>query len=207
MIDTFFYQKLIKRTVFAEHTQVLMERQDAMLGDLSALAKEGFQKAQEEWEKTVVQWEKKQEKAKADAEAGLHPAEGESVDGKTLGVRQIAEDAGSASGVDQENKDPAAKDTGKEKEVPAPPSKKYRMTDAMKVIVWRLVLLSNELCRVENEKKCVVPFNSILFLYVDIGCMYSALEGSTVQVSEQGLRKILYQKVRVLVSRAYDVFI
>lgn len=41
------------------------------------------------------------------------------------------------------------------KEAPAshPPAKRYRMTDSMKNIVWELVLLSNECCRLENEKK------------------------------------------------------
>lgn len=33
------------------------------------------------------------------------------------------------------------------------PAKKYRMTETMKGIVWQLVLLSNECCRLENEKK------------------------------------------------------
>lgn len=56
-----------------------------------------------------------------------------------------------------------------------PPAKKYRMTDSMKNIVWSLVCLSNECCRIENEK--------------------NSLEGSTSQVSEQGLRKVLYQKI------------
>ena len=31
-----------------------------------------------------------------------------------------------------------------------PPAKRYRLTDAMKALVWKLVLVSNEL---ENEKK------------------------------------------------------
>jgi hypothetical protein len=34
-----------------------------------------------------------------------------------------------------------------------PPAKKFRMTESMKGIVWQLVLLSNECCRLENEKK------------------------------------------------------
>lgn len=37
-----------------------------------------------------------------------------------------------------------------------PPAKKFRMTEGMKGIVWQLVLLSNECCRLENEKKWVV---------------------------------------------------
>jgi hypothetical protein len=34
-----------------------------------------------------------------------------------------------------------------------PPAKRFRMTETMKNIVWNLVLLSNECCRLENEKK------------------------------------------------------
>ncbi len=41
---------------------------------------------------------------------------------------------------------PAGKD-------PHPPGKKYRLTESMKAIVWELVMLSNECCRLENEKK------------------------------------------------------
>ena len=38
-----------------------------------------------------------------------------------------------------------------------PPQKRYRLTDQMKHIIWQLVCLSNECCRIENEKKCVLP--------------------------------------------------
>jgi hypothetical protein len=34
-----------------------------------------------------------------------------------------------------------------------PPAQKYRLADQMKSIVWQLVMLSNECCRLENEKK------------------------------------------------------
>jgi hypothetical protein len=46
-----------------------------------------------------------------------------------------------------------------------PPAKRYRLTDTMKSMVWELVLLSNECCRLENEKKSV--FNDyITFLKI-----------------------------------------
>lgn len=44
-----------------------------------------------------------------------------------------------------------------------PPGKRYRLTDAMKSIVWELVLLSNESCRLENEKKSVLIFTPPFF--------------------------------------------
>ena len=50
----------------------------------------------------------------------------------------------------------------------------------------------NELLRIENEKKCV-------FVLHALGCadgFCSSLEGNNTTVSEQGFRKMLYQKVR-----------
>ena len=48
--------KLIKRTVFPEHTKLLQGRQDELLGLLKALTEEGKERAEEEWEKAVVAW-------------------------------------------------------------------------------------------------------------------------------------------------------
>lgn len=36
------------------------------------------------------------------------------------------------------------------------PTKRYKLSDAMKLIIWQLVSISNELCRLENEKKWVL---------------------------------------------------
>jgi hypothetical protein len=80
---------------------------------------------------------RREEKAKAEAEAS------------DAAGRPPTEDAGSGMEVDR-----------KEVSGPAshahPPQKKYRMTERMKGILWRLVSLSNEACRVENEKKYVI---------------------------------------------------
>ncbi|KAG6874899.1 hypothetical protein C0992_006063, partial [Termitomyces sp. T32_za158] len=54
--NKFTMSKLIKRTVYPEHQELLQERQNALLADLAKQAKEGFHKAQEEWEKSVVAW-------------------------------------------------------------------------------------------------------------------------------------------------------
>jgi len=164
-------QKLIKRTVFPDHYNILMQRQEDLLEGLSSLTASGFAKAQEEHDKSVVTWEKKQDKAKGEGLSPSNLPDNTSASGLT---RQTTEDAG--SGADQEHGQPVhekdGQGTGKEAH---PPSKKYRMTDEMKGLLWQLVTLSNECCRLENER--------------------NTLEGSTVQVSEQGLRKILYQKI------------
>lgn len=60
-------------------------------------------------------------------------------------------DDGAGSGADGDN----APGTGKADAIRDvhPPAQKYRLTDQMKSIVWQLVMLSNECCRLENEKK------------------------------------------------------
>ena len=89
----------------------------------------------------------------------------------------------SADGEGKDNKE--TKDTH-------PPVKKYKMTEVMKGLIWNLVCLSNECCRIENEKKYV----RIRFIwYYSTDGTFSTLEGSASQVSEQGLRKALYQKI------------
>jgi hypothetical protein len=57
------------------------------------------------------------------------------------------------------------------------PGKRYKLNDEMKRLIWELVCLSNECVRLENEK--------------------NELEGNKGKdLSEQGFRKNLYQKVR-----------
>jgi len=82
---------------------------------------------------------RKEDKAKAEAEAAAlsdlaQPAQG------------AAEDAG--TGMDVVGT-AAAKEQGNAH----PPQKKYRLSERMKAIVWKLVSLSNECCRLENEHK------------------------------------------------------
>ncbi|EKM76174.1 hypothetical protein AGABI1DRAFT_78898 [Agaricus bisporus var. burnettii JB137-S8] len=164
--NKFTMTKLIKRTVFADHMKLLHDRQEELLRELKALTTEGFQKAEEEWTRTVLAWDRRQEKAKNDqpdsAAPTRHPTEEMEVDSISTGVGQHG---------DGESKDGA----GKESKEAQPPQKRYRLTEPMKNVVWQLVLLSNECCRLENEK--------------------NNLEGSVIQVSEQGSRKNLYQKI------------
>ncbi|KAF9228200.1 hypothetical protein BS17DRAFT_773236 [Gyrodon lividus] len=164
--NRFTMTKLIKRTVFQDHFKILTDRQDELLEQLAVLTKEGFPKAKEEWEKSVTAWEKRQEKAKAESEAGAAPT-------PTAGDAVHHEEGGTASGADGEGAPGTGKPDGS-KDV-HPPAQKYRLTEAMKSIVWQLVMLSNECCRLENER--------------------NELEGSNAQVSEQGSRKVLYQKI------------
>ncbi|KAG1733547.1 hypothetical protein EDB19DRAFT_1880057 [Suillus lakei] len=209
--NRFTMTKLIKRTIFTDHLKILTDRQDELLQQLAGLTKEGFSKAQEEWEKSVVAWERRKEKAKNESEAGAasastpsasvdaaHPDDGagSGVDGGADGDASRADgdgdttrgdnaqgggtDAGAGTDVDtarvgggaDDNAPGTNKADGRDAH---PPAQKYRLTEAMKVIVWQLVMLSNECCRLENEK--------------------NELDGSNALVSEQGSRKILYQKI------------
>lgn len=52
----FIVQKLIKRTIWRDHTALLVDRQNALINQLKVLADEGFPKAMEEWEKSVIAW-------------------------------------------------------------------------------------------------------------------------------------------------------
>ncbi|KII84232.1 hypothetical protein PLICRDRAFT_46617 [Plicaturopsis crispa FD-325 SS-3] len=160
--NKFTMTKLIKRTVFADHTRVLVQRQDALLAALRELVDNGFENAKEEWRRNVGQWEKRQKKAKAEANAEAGAAALESAAGTPTPTPTVPRE----DSVDHEQDAPTTSH---------PPPMKYRLTDEMKVLVWRLVALSNDCCKLENEK--------------------NALEGSTLQVSEQGLRKVLYQKI------------
>nr|GAT49465.1 predicted protein [Mycena chlorophos] len=149
--NRFTMTKLIKRTVFKDHTEMLNGQQQDLLTQLEKLATDGFPKAQEEWEKSVASYEEKKERA------AQVKADSENPDGSPHGTDEHGD----------------AENPGKGPQ--GPPQKKYRMSDEMKAIVWQLVLLSNETCRLENEK--------------------NTLEGSVIQVSEQGQRKSLYQKI------------
>ncbi|KAG1744590.1 uncharacterized protein EDB91DRAFT_191861 [Suillus paluster] len=165
--NRFTMTKLIKRTIFTDHFKILTDRQDELLQQLAVLTKEGFSKAQEEWEKSVVAWERRKEKAKNEsAEAGAASTTPSAADAQH-------HDDGAGSGADGDNAPGTGKADGTRDA--HPPAQKYRLTEQMKSIVWQLVMLSNECCRLENEK--------------------NDLDGSNALVSEQGSRKILYQKI------------
>jgi hypothetical protein len=182
-------QKLIKRMVYADHVGLLQERQEQLLKQLEELATAGFAQAEQEWEKNVAAWHARQEKLRAEATnnpsvstaggiGALENGNG-SAGGSGAPTRHPTEekDAMEVAGAGGEgataNQDP--KSTATAGHATHPPGKKYRLTEQMKGIIWDLVLLSNEACRLENEK--------------------NTYEGSVIQVSEQGLRKVLYQKI------------
>ncbi|KAI8996288.1 hypothetical protein BD414DRAFT_477417 [Trametes punicea] len=180
--NKFTMTKLIKRTIWRDHTNLLLDRQNALLEELRVLAEEGFPRAKEEWEKSVAQWEKRQERAKA--EAGTDPANGvaHSAEGSPaasdaqatpmLGTSSLEPRPSADDGADHEDGGALGGRGGRDAH---PPAQRYRLTDQMKQIIWQLVCLSNECCRIENEK--------------------NALEGSNQVVSDQGVRKTLYQRI------------
>lgn len=47
---------MIKRTIWREHTNLLVDRQTEILKRLADLASAGFARAQDEWEKSVGAW-------------------------------------------------------------------------------------------------------------------------------------------------------
>ncbi|KAI0263287.1 hypothetical protein BC834DRAFT_924981 [Gloeopeniophorella convolvens] len=175
--NRFTMSKLIKRQIFPEHMALLVKRQDELLAELKDAADEGFPRAQEEHERSVAAWgaraarplsppahaharaEKKQEKARPEGDGG---------GGGGGGGSASAEGSPAPPDADGDARDGKA-------QAHAAPARKYKLTEGMKGTIWKLVCLSNECCRIENEK--------------------NSLEGSASQVSEQGLRKALYQKI------------
>ncbi|KAI5121466.1 hypothetical protein M0805_003923 [Coniferiporia weirii] len=174
--NKFTMTKLIKRTVYADHQKLLLARQDELLEELAQLADDGFAKAQEEYDKSVQGWERRQEKAKVETVSveGTPAPESAtpSVNGAALpGAENMMEtDGAPKDGALSTGAAAAAAHSSQHM-----PSKRYRLTERMRNIIWELVVLSNESCRIENEK--------------------NTLENSAVQVSEQGTRKVLYQKI------------
>ncbi|KAL7278775.1 hypothetical protein ACG7TL_007784 [Trametes sanguinea] len=172
--------KLIKRTIWRDHTNLLLDRQNALIEELRVLAEEGFPKAKEEWERSVAQWEKRHERAKAEAGGGpgvAHSTEGSPAASDAqatpmLGTTALESRQDADDGGDQDDGGAGGGRGGRDTH---PPAQRYRLTDQMKQIIWQLVCLSNECCRIENEK--------------------NALEGSNQIVSDQGVRKNLYQRI------------
>ena len=88
--------------------------------------------------------EKRQEKLKAEStEAG-------SVSGDAAANGTVAAPPAGDETAPSGAEDMAPKANAKEAH---PPAKKYRLTEPMKSIIWQLVCLSNECCRIENERK------------------------------------------------------
>jgi len=159
-------KKLIKRTVFQDHHDLLVKRQDNLLEQLANLTTVYFPKAQEEWEKSVAAWRKslpysilsiaaadfhsdrRHERAKAAAAETGAATTPSAVDAAHQ------EDSGMLSG-GEGNDTENAPGTGKAENSrdAHPPAKKYRLTEEMRSIIWQLVTLSNECCRLENEKQ------------------------------------------------------
>ncbi|THH27008.1 hypothetical protein EUX98_g7180, partial [Antrodiella citrinella] len=185
--NKFTMTKLIKRTIWRDHTNLLLDRQNACLQELAKVAEDGFPRAKEEYEKSLAAWEKRHEKAKQDSEAGPSAPQPPATSVESTPVPSDAHptpntgtsalpprEDGHESGHEEEGAvHTAGAKGGKDAN---PPTKKFRLTEDMKALIWQLVCLSNECCRIENEKN-------------------SLLEQNNQIVSEQGVRKSLYQKI------------
>ncbi|KAI0032550.1 hypothetical protein K488DRAFT_85781 [Vararia minispora EC-137] len=164
--NRFTMSKLIKRLVYADHMTLLVKRQDEILAELKQLVDEAWPKIREDHDKAYRAWLQKMEKL------------GLSTDPATLAAHSsestphpVADKDGVDAGADMD----IQMYRPKEDHVPSAPQQRFKLSERMKGLIWNLVCLSNECCRIENEK--------------------STLEGNTAQVSEQGLRKVLYQKI------------
>lgn len=130
---------------------MLAKRQEILLEELAKQAKAGFPKAEEDWQHAVVVWDRRQERQRLEASS------------ETPGTRPPTEERDREGSPHQPGEGGSTEGGTKE---PQPPHKKYRMTESMKNIVWELVLLSNECCRLENEKKWVWSFSWVLCVLI-----------------------------------------
>jgi hypothetical protein len=182
--NRFTMQKLIKRTIWRDHTNLLVERQNVLLEELGRLAQEGFHKAQEEWERSVSMWgsyfpslplrgiltqyaERRQtvrtETLDGSGQAQPPSAEGTPIPSSTqptpllstsaLPQAKSIDDSGDMDIDDAQILTANGKLGAQTAKDVHPPPKRYRLTDQMKTLIWQLVCLSNECCRIENEKK------------------------------------------------------
>jgi hypothetical protein len=69
--------------------------------------------------------------------------------------------------VDQDQERPSAVTSVGNARDSNPPPKRYKLTDEMKVLLWQIVALSNECCKLENEKKWV-SFRFDVFVRIEI---------------------------------------
>ena len=89
-----------------------------------------------------------------------HPTEEMDVDSNSNQPSGVGGGAGGGNPEGGKEGKEGSKDHGQH-----PPAKRYRLTDKMKAMVWDLVLLSNECCRLENEKKSVFFNNELLHFF------------------------------------------
>ena len=90
-----------------------------------------------------------------------------SVDGSPASrAAPLPPDDGAAMDVDK-SMDGEGKDAKETKDTHLP-TKKYKMTESMKGLIWNLVCLSNECCRIENEKKYVCGCDMDPLLSTDV---------------------------------------
>ncbi|KLO15589.1 hypothetical protein SCHPADRAFT_927081 [Schizopora paradoxa] len=183
--NKFTMTKLIKRTVYGDHQALLAQRQDELLGQLKKIADDDYPRAVEEYEKHVSQWEKRQAKAAEGGSVETTPAPPGSASAtpnvnNTVPLPSQRGDNGDESGMDVDGAPPSTQGAqgagGQHNAHSTKPSKRYRLSEPMRNIIWELVVLSNESVRIENEKNTLEQLNA-------------------QTVSEQGMRKTLYQKV------------
>ncbi len=110
----------------------------------------------------IIRIERRQERSKGEGEGGahlVHSLEGTPVPSDTQITPTFANSSlpsredGNDTGMEHDDGTGQASNAAKSSKDAHPPTKKYRLTDKMKEVIWQLVCISNECCRIENEKK------------------------------------------------------
>ncbi|GJJ09129.1 hypothetical protein Clacol_003351 [Clathrus columnatus] len=132
--------KLIKRFVYDDHYGLLKYRRDELLDKLKVLADKGFEQAETEWEKNVRNWKKRVAKDSTVSKNNAYDQPDDTTDDHDDQEKEGPGGSGGWSG----------KET-KEKE----PQKKYRLTEEMKTIFWKLY------CQAEYEEGVISGGNGL----------------------------------------------
>mgnify|MGYP002403275018 CR=1 FL=1 len=143
--------------MYPDHAALLQERLEESLKQVEDRAVAGFPKAERQWRNHVARQRKRQAQLKELPSSS--PPVPPNTDGTSMSIAGGPRDV-RPSGTGGDAKEP---------------EKHYRLTDEMKAIIGKLVLITEETCKLENEK--------------------NEYEGSALRVREEGLKKVLCQEI------------
>ncbi|KZO91633.1 hypothetical protein CALVIDRAFT_568079 [Calocera viscosa TUFC12733] len=160
--------KLIKKMMYADHQKLLADKTEELLVLLKKEVDLQRPKAEAEYEAALKVYDEHQV-AKVAGGGAAAPATGTAPAATSGSPNAMQVDGRPAT------PEPNTSGVTEWQREEKPPQKRYRWTEKMKELLWQLVELSNASAQLTNEK--------------------AQFDGSTSNVSEQGLRKDLYKRI------------
>ncbi|CAE6442802.1 unnamed protein product [Rhizoctonia solani] len=184
--NRFTMLKLTRRLMYKDHSEMLKQRGEALLTELKQLVDQGLPDQEKLHTDAIKLWESKQSSALAKWQEETQHAQATHVPQEQLPTRP---------------------------DLPPPP-KRYKWSDAIKENVWQQVCLCNELAALANEAQQDIPSPPKRYKWSDAikenvwqqVCLCNELAALANEahgfdpnlapkMSEQSLRKSLYQKI------------